>query len=183
MNDPQKYLYFTDYDKGKVVGTHTGCNKGNGFSGEEVKDVFIPETFENVKATEVGYCSFYGTSIESVFISRYVKLINSFAFCFCGSLEYITFDPRSELTKLGLQSLLSSKIASINLPASFKEIGGSNDNSSPFYAHSYLKCVSYMDLTTYYFLIYFTKCQIPLLFIHHLITNIQLEMLIHKKMT
>ena len=142
MNDPKNYLYFTDCPTGKVVGTHNSGSNGNAFKGEQVKNVIIPEFFENQKVTEVGYNSFRETSIKSIFISRYIKEIQWAAFKDCSTLKYVSFDPNSELRTLGTNAFCGTNISSFNFPSSFSKIERDSSGAWPF--RNTLTCVSYL---------------------------------------
>ena len=141
MKDSRNDLYFSDYEGGKVVGTHTSGSYGNGLKNKDAKEIIIPEIFEGKKIIEVGYDSFRTTNIESIFISRYVKAILFGAFYDCRELKYITFDENSELEHLGVALIYYPKLESINLPASLKtvETGGPHN----FYYAPSLNCASY----------------------------------------
>ena len=86
MLDSTADLYFSDYAGGKVVGTHDDGGYGNGLKNKEAKEIIIPEKYLGKKVIEIGYKSFYGTYIESVFVSRYVKSILHSAFFGCFSI-------------------------------------------------------------------------------------------------
>ena len=144
MKDPKEYLNFNDYGTGKVVGTHNSASSGNAYKSEIVKDVVIPETFENKRITEIGYYAFRDTSIESIFISKYVKEIRWGAFYNCSSLKYVTFDPKSELTTIGTNSFAYTNLSSFNFPSSFSKIGKDSNGYAPFHAVKTLTCVSYL---------------------------------------
>ena len=152
MIDSTNDLYFSDYGGGKVVGTHTSNTLGNGLKNKEAKEIIIPEKYLGIKVTEIGYASFYGTNIESIFVSRYVKSILYAAFYACKYLKYITFDSRSELESLGHHIVGDGPIIeSINLPSTLKETLDSSEPS--FYVTPTLKCASYFgnnDLSSSY---------------------------------
>jgi hypothetical protein len=139
MVDSTNDLYFTDYNGGKVVGTHEYTSTGNGLVNISAKDIIIPERYLGVKVIEIGQGSFRSTSIESIFISRYIKTISYASLYDCRSLTYITFDENSELEYLGHHLIYYPKIESINLPASLKSVS----SSDVFYYAPSLKCVSY----------------------------------------
>ena len=160
MIDPTEYLNINDCSTGKVVGTHTSNGKKNALKNKEIKDVFIPEKYLNVKITEIGYESFRETNIESVFISKYVKTILWCAFVDCSLLKYITFDPNSELTQLGTNSFLRTNIISFNFPSSFISLEKDASGYAPFYSISTLTCVSYLgtnDISFNYLFAYITS--------------------------
>ena len=142
MIDSTNDLNFSDYGRGKVVGTHTETDYGNGLKNKDAKEIIIPEKYLGSKVIEIGVGSFYGTNIESVFVSRYIKSILDRAFHNCTCLKNITFDSNSELESLGSSIIASgSLIESINLPLSLREKIGSSRSS--FYGLPNLKCVSY----------------------------------------
>ena len=152
MIDSTNDLYFSDYEGGKVVGTHTGTSSGNGLKNKEAKEIIIPEKYLGTKVTEIGMYSFWETNIESVFVSRYIKSILYAAFYLCKYLKYITFDSNSELESLGYHLIGSGPIIeSINLPSSLKKTLSSSEPS--IYHTPTLKCASYFgnnDLSSSY---------------------------------
>ena len=142
MKDSSEYLSFSSYNNGKVVGKHTAGSYGNGYkSGMFVKDVIVPETYQNVKVIEIEYYSFRSTSIESIFIPRYVKEILYAAFYECKSLMHITFDAKSELSKIGTNAFYCTKLSSFNFPSSFSSIEENIHYCQPFHTMYTLTCV------------------------------------------
>ena len=80
MTDSTNDLSFSDYNGGKVVGTHAAASNGNGLLNKSLKKVIIPATYLGVRVIEIGNGAFEATKIESVFIPRYVKTITYDAF-------------------------------------------------------------------------------------------------------
>ena len=98
------YLSFTksNYASGKSVGeSTTSCNNGNALLDKSVKVVEIPSPYENEAVVELGRCSFYGTSIEKVFIPKTVEFISDAAFSLCSKLSEVCFETGSNLKKIG----------------------------------------------------------------------------------
>ena len=125
MIDSTNDLNFSDYGGGKVVGTHTQTDSGNGLKNKDAKEIIIPEKYLGSKVIEIGVASFQHTNIESVFVSRYVKSILNGAFYKCPYLKYITFDSKSELESLGINVVgYGTMLESINLPSSLKKNAG-----------------------------------------------------------
>ena len=171
MTDSRNDLYFSDYGEGKVVGTHTYVSSSNGLKNKDAKEIIIPEFFEGKKIIEIGYDSFRDTSIESIFISRYVKAILFGAFYGCHELKYITFDANSELETLGVALIYYPKLESINLPASLKTV--ETGNSHAFYYASSLNCTSYFGSNDISFNLLFHSSTIFSSFVAHSLPNYQ----------
>ena len=74
MIDSTNDLSFSDYNSGKVVGTHAYVSIGNGLLNKSATEIIIPERYLGVKVTEIGYCSFQGTKIPRVFLLTNVFL-------------------------------------------------------------------------------------------------------------
>ena len=169
MKDSRNDLYFSDYEGGKVVGTHTSGSYGNGLKNKDAKEIIIPEIFEGKKIIEIGDSSFHETNIESIFISKYVKAILFAAFYKCNELKYITFDENSELEHLGSALIYKPKLESINLPASLK----TTDGKSVFYYAPSLNCTSYFGSNDLGFSNLFLESTISSSFVAHSLPNYQ----------
>ena len=143
MTDSTNDLNFSDYNSGKVVGTHTYVSSGNGLLNKSATEIIIPERYLGVKVTEIGYNAFRGTNIVSIFIPIYVKTIMNGALWACYSLKYITFDANSELETTDYL-LSNSLVESINIPASLKTY---KKTDYTFANNKKLSCVSYLGST------------------------------------
>ena len=97
------YLSFSDSSSypGKLcVGTSKYISQGNGLSDKSVTKVEIPSFVGDKEVVELGFRSFHGTRIQSIFISKTILYINYCAFESCVSLVDVRFEEGSKLTKL-----------------------------------------------------------------------------------
>ena len=148
MIDSTNDLYFSDYESYKAVGTTSG-SANNALKNLSAKEIVIPEFYQGYKVIAIRNRAFQKTSIESCFISRYIKVIFRYVFWNCFSLKYITFDVNSELETIN-ELVADSEVISINLPLSLKTI-----ESSIIMNNAQLSCVSYLgsiDLTNINFI-------------------------------
>ena len=135
------YLSFSDSASysGKVVGTSSHELDGNGLTDKTVTAIIIPSMYDNQKVVELGYCSFRGTSITSVFIAKTVRLIGNGAFLQCPKLSKVKFEQGSSVEMMDNNAFHScSSLEKIDLPPALKTV----TPYAPFNGAP-LSCVSY----------------------------------------
>ena len=145
------YLNFSislDYKWKLTVGTTNAMKDGNGLTNKSVKNIEIPSSFNGIKIAEIGYRSFYNTSIESVFIPKSILSICSSAFDRCTKLADVRFEKGSKLNKLGVFVFWGcTSLKRIDFPSSISSIGiATNDK---FFLSTPLECFSYLGLTNF----------------------------------
>ena len=154
---PHAYLSFSNsayYSGFLVVGTYSYNSDGNGLTNKNIKNVEIPSTFEGKTIAEVGYCAFYGTNIEAIFIPKTIKMLGNGAFYDCKNLKEVRFEKGSELEKMDYNIFkYCYALTKIDIPPSLKTVvSGSNDKI--FGYNTALECFSYLgsgDFTSSYF--------------------------------
>ena len=146
------YLSFSDSSyasPGKVVGTSDFSSNGNGLSDKSVVTIEIPSSFNGIKVTEIGRCSFYGTSIISIYIPKTIQFIGYYAISYCDKLVDVIFEADSELKKMERNVFqMDNLLTKIDIPPSLEELVNDNNNYL-FWGVTSLTCFSYFGSTDF----------------------------------
>ena len=146
---PHPYLKLSDSEKyeGKLlVGTSATLYTSPG--NKSIKVVEIPSKFDGKEVAELGYRSFYGTEITSVFIPKTILCIYDDAFKSCTKLSEVRFEKGSKLTSLGKRVFYyCTSLKKIDFPASVSSI--SIDDLDNFFYSVSLECFSYEGTTDF----------------------------------
>ena len=118
---PASYFDFKELSDG----TYSLALKSN----YEPEIVVIPETYDGIPITEIGYEAFKdNTTVKTVILSKNIKTIAYAAFQSCTALTEIIFPDGSQLTSIGNASFAKSAITSINIPEGVTMIDNSAFN-------------------------------------------------------
>ena len=153
------YLLLTEsknYAGKLLVGTSaTSCKSyGEGLTNKSINIVEIPSKFKGKEVAEIGFRSFHGTSITSIFIPKTIESIYRSAFENCHRLSEVRFEEGSRLQSLGLFVFYNCKsLKKIDFPASVSSIATSS--GWIFFDYVSLDCFSYEGTKDFSSLNYF----------------------------
>jgi hypothetical protein len=139
----------TNYPGKLLVGqSATSGSYGNGLTDTNVKVIEIPSTFNGKEVVEIGYYSFYGTGITSVFIPRTILCIYYSAFNGCSSLTVVRFEEGSRVWKFGLYVFAwCTSLKKIDCPATVTSID--TNSGGKIFDRVSLDCFSYAGTTDF----------------------------------
>jgi hypothetical protein len=153
MSHPYLLLSDSTNSSGKLLVGQSATSGSSGSSGcgltdKNVRAVEIPSTYNGKEVVEIGYNSFRGTGITSVFIPNTILCIYYCAFHSCSSLAIVRFEEGSRVWKFGLYVLAwDYSLKKIDFPASVTSIETSSGGI--FFRDVSLDCFSYAGTTDF----------------------------------